>query len=321
MLDLYPPITPYEEGLLSVGGGQRIFWESCGNPDGIPALVLHGGPGSGCTEAMRRYFDPSRHRIFLFDQRGCGRSIPLASQPNVSLATNTTADLISDMEQLRELHGVERWTLLGFSWGTTLGLAYAQNYPAHVEKMVLSMVTTGSRSEVNWLTEGVGRFFPREWERFSNAVSPPLRNLRLVDAYATMLFDEDPEVRSHAAKEWCAWEDAHISLAPGATPNPRYEDPDFRLRFARLVTHYWRHDCFLEDEQLMRNASLLNGIPGVLIHGRFDVSSPLDMAWRISKRWTSASLRVIDDAGHGVSDTFREAILEALNGSNGLGAP
>ena len=251
--------------------------ESCGNPEGIPALVLHGGPGSGCSETMRRYFDPSRYRIFLFDQRGCGRSIPLASQPNVDLTTNTTAHLISDIEQLRELHGVERWTVLGFSWGTTLGLAYAQRYPAHVEKMVLSMVTTGSRREINWLTEGVGQIFPREWERFSNAVSPALGNLRLVDAYATMLFDEDQEVRDRAAREWCIWEDAHISLAPDAAPSPRYDDVQFRLQFARLVTHYWRHDSFLEADQLMRNASRLNGIPGILIHGRFDVSSPLEL--------------------------------------------
>lgn len=313
MLNFFPLIDPHAQGFLTVGDEQQVYWEACGNPDGIPALVLHGGPGSGCTESMRRYFDPNRYRVFLFDQRGCGRSSPLASQRDIDLATNTTAHLISDIEQLRELHGVERWTILGFSWGTTLGLAYAQSHPESVERLVLSMVTTGSRNEVNWLTEGVGRIFPREWERFSGAVLPSLRNLRLVDAYATMLFDENPEVRSLAAREWCTWEDAHISLAPGATPSPRYEDPDFRLQFARLVTHYWQHDCFLEDGQLMRNASLLDGIPCVLIHGRFDVSSPLDIAWQLSERWNSARLHVIGDAGHGVNDTFRNAILEDLD--------
>lgn len=237
------------------------------------------------------------------------------------MTTNTTAHLIADIEQLRELQGVERRTVLGFSWGTTLALAYAQRHRASVERLVLAMVTTGSRNEVDWLTEGVGRIFPREWERFAGAVLPSLEGLRLVDAYATMLCDDNPEVRRRAAREWCKWEDAHISLAPGATPSPRYDDPDFRLQFARLVTHYWRHDCFLGDGQLLGNASLLNGVPGVLIHGRVDVSSPLDIAWRLSTRWTSARLHVIGDAGHAVSDTFREAILEALNGSSGASAP
>lgn len=297
-----------------VGDGQQVYWEECGNPDGAPALVLHGGPGSGCTESMRRYFDPNRYRVFLFDQRGCGRSIPRVNERDANLATNTTAHLISDIEQLRALHGVERWTVLGFSWGTALGLAYAQSHPDSVEKLVLSMVTTGTREEVNWITEDVGRIFPREWDRFSGAVLPPLRGLRLVDAYATMLFDEEAEVRWRAAKEWCTWEDAHISLAPGATTSPRFENPDLRLQFARLVTHYWRHDCFIEDQKLMRDATLLNGIPGALIHGRLDVSSPLDIAWELSKRWTSAQLHVIGDAGHGISETFRDSILEALNG-------
>jgi proline iminopeptidase len=168
------------------------------------------------------------------------------------------------------------------------------------------------RREVEWLTHDVGRIFPREWERFA-AVPETLRRLPLVDAYATLLFDRDPAVRDRAAREWCAWEDAHVSLTPGHRPNPRYDDPEFRLRFARLVTHYWRHAAFLEEEQLLRDAPRLNGIPGVLIHGRYDVSTPLETAWRLSRRWSTSRLQVLDDTGHGGGDSLVSAIVGALD--------
>ena len=309
----FPAIEPYDSGLLDVGAGHRVYWECCGNPDGRPALYLHGGPGSGCTPGQRRFFDPAAYRIVLFDQRGSGRSRPLASDPDADLAANTTAHLIADIEALRRLHGVERWTILGLSWGTTLGLAYAQAHPGRVAALVLGLVTTTSRREVAWITRDVGRIFPREWERFAAAVPDRLRHLPLVDAYAALLFDADPAVREHAAREWCAWEDAHVSLTPGHRPNPRYQDPAFRLRFARLVTHYWRHAAFLEDEQLLRDAPKLNGIPGVLIHGRYDVSSPLETAWRLSQRWTTSDLHVLADAGHGGGDSLLAAVVGALN--------
>jgi len=198
------------------------------------------------------------------------------------------------------------------SWGSTLGLAYAQAHPSRVNAMVLAMVTTTSRREVQWVTEDVGRVFPREWDRFASAVPESMRHLRLVDAYARLLFDPDVTVREHAAREWCAWEDAHVSLAPGHQPNPKFENPEFRLRFARLVTHYWSHAAFLEENQLLRDASILNGIPGVLIHGRYDVSSPLETAWQLSRRWTASRLDVIDDAGHGGGHLI-EATAGALN--------
>jgi len=181
-----------------------------------------------------------------------------------------------------------------------------------VEAVVLGAVTTTSRREVEWITRDVGRIFPREWDRFAAAVPDALQGLPLVDAYATLLFDPDPAVQERAARAWCAWEDAHVSLAPGHRPSPRYDDPEFRLRFARLVTHYWRHAAFLEDDQLLRDASRLNGIPGVLIHGRYDVSGPLEIAWRLSQRWGASQLHVIDDAGHGGSNTFTAAIMDAL---------
>jgi proline iminopeptidase len=311
--DRFPAIEPYNSGMLDVGDGHHVYWECCGNPAGKPALYLHGGPGSGFSPGQRRFFDPDAYRVVLFDQRGSGRSRPLASVPDADLSANTTAHLIADIEALRQLHGVERWTVLGMSWGTTLGLAYAQAHARRVDALVLALVGTTSRREVEWITYDVGRIFPREWNRFATAVPDTLRHLPLADAYATLLFDADPAVRDHAAREWCAWEDAHVSLTPGHLPNPRYEDPEFRLRFARLVTHYWRHAAFLGEDQLLRDAAILNGIPGVLIHGRYDVSSALDTAWQLSQRWSTSELRVLGDAGHGGGDSFITAVVGALN--------
>lgn len=298
--------------MLDVGDGHRVYWECCGNPKGAPVLYLHGGPGSGCSPGARSFFDPQRHRAVLFDQRGCGRSTPLASEPDADLRTNTTQHLIADMERLRQHLNIERWTLFGLSWGTTLALAYAQAHPDRAAALVLALVTTTSRREIQWITQGVGRIFPREWERFAAAVPHTLKDRPIVDAYAAMLFDRDPAMRDLAAKEWCAWEDAHVSLAPNHRPNPRFDDPQFRLRFARLVTHYWANAAFLEDEQLIRNASILNGIPGSLIHGRYDVSSPLETAWRLSKNWSSSRLHVLEEAGHGGGDSFIDEVASAL---------
>jgi proline iminopeptidase len=308
----YPPIEPFATGMLDAGDGHSIYWEVCGNPAGRPALYLHGGPGSGSTPGQRRFFDPDIYRVVLFDQRGSGRSRPLASDPAHHLSTNTTSHLIADIEALRRLHQVEDWTVLGLSWGTTLGLAYAHAHPDRVNALVLALVTTTSRAEVEWLTREVGRIFPKEWDQFSAAVPEQLRDLPLVDAYATLLFDPDPSVRDKAAHEWCAWEDAHVSLTPGHSPNPRFEDPEFRLRFARLVTHYWRNAAFLEENQLLRDAAKLNGIPGVLIHGRYDVSSPLETPWRLSQNWSTSELIVLEDAGHGGGETLLDAIDGAL---------
>ena len=187
----FPPIEPYTSGMLDVGDGHQIYWECCGNPVGKPALFLHGGPGSGCSSGQRRFFDPDLYRAVLFDQRGCGRSRPLASEPSLDLAANTTTHLIADIELLRLTLGVDRWTILGLSWGTTLGLAYAQDHLQRVNAMVLGFVTTTSRSEVRWITEDVGRIFPEEWDRFARAVPNHLRHLPLVDAYAILLGDHD----------------------------------------------------------------------------------------------------------------------------------
>ena len=299
--------------MMSTGDGHEVYWETCGNPDGRPTVFLHGGPGSGCSVGQRRLFDPENRMAVLFDQRGCGRSRPLADDPSVSLDRNTTHHLIADMEQLRAMLGVEAWDVVGFSWGTTLALAYAQAHQERVSGMVLGLVTTTSASEVAWLTEGVGRIFPEQWNRFAAAVPEAYRRDRLIDSYAEMLGSDDSAVRDHAAMEWCAWEDAHVSLGPDAAPSPMFADPVFRYRFARLVTHYWRKAAFLEDEQLLLNAGLLNGIEGFLIHGRYDISSPLEVPWRLSEAWTTSTLNILEDAGHGSQDSFPDAVIESLS--------
>jgi proline iminopeptidase len=284
--------------MLDVGDGNLVYWETCGNPDGKPAVVVHGGPGSGCTPGWRRFFNPAAYRIVLFDQRGCGRSTPLAGDPATDLSTNTTPHLIADMERLRRHLGIDRWLLFGGSWGSTLGLAYAQRHPERVSEIVLVAVTTGRRREIDWITQDVGRIFPEQWARFRDGVPPAERDGRLVEAYARLLNDPDPAVRERAARDWCDWEDTHVSLAPDHQPSERYQDPEFRMTFARLTTHYWSNDCFLEDGVLLREASRLTGIPGVLVHGRYDVSGPLDTAWELARAWPDADLIVVDDAGH-----------------------
>ena len=309
----FPPIEPDAGGLLDVGDGHRIAWEQVGARDGLPALYLHGGPGGGCSPGARRYFDPARYRLTLFDQRGCGRSLPHAGAPDADLSANTTAHLIADIERLRELHGVARWTILGVSWGTTLALAYALAHPERVRGLVCALVTTSSAREVAWITEDVGRLFPAEWQAFADAVPDRLRHLPLVRAYATLLADPDPAVHGPAARAWCAWEDAHVSLSPGHQPNPSFEDPRFRLCFSRLVTHYWANAAFLGEAPILERAHRLSGLPGVLIHGRYDVSGPLETAWRLARAWRGSRLVVLDDIGHGGSGSFPAAILDAID--------
>lgn len=311
---LYPPIEPYEHGLLDVGDGNLVYWEACGNPAGKPALVVHGGPGSGCTPAQRRSFDPDRYRAVLFDQRGCGRSRPHASDPALDLAHNTTDHLLADMERLRVHLGIERWLLSGASWGSTLLLAYAERHPERVSEIVITAVTTTRRYEIDWLYRGVGRFFPAEWERFRAGVPEPDRGGDLLAAYARALEDPDPAVRQRAAVEWHAWEDATVSLEPASPPNAYSDRPlvDMLAR-ARICAHYFAHAAWLEEGLLLRDAGRLAGIPGVLIHGRLDLGSPLDTAWALARAWPDADLVVIDDSGHTGSSTMTERKRRALD--------
>jgi proline iminopeptidase len=295
-----------------VGDGHRIAWSIAGNPDGKPAVVLHGGPGTGASPGFRRWFDPARYRVVLFDQRSCGKSTPHASDPTIDLSTNTTAHLVADIERLREHLHLDRWLVWGGSWGSTLALAYGEDHPDQVTEMILVSVVTTTRREVEWVTRAMGRVFPREWEAFRDVVPAAERDGDLAAAYSRMLHDPDPVVRSRAALGWCTWEDTHVATHPGHEHDERYDDPAFRLCFARLVTHYWANAAFLDDGQLLRDATRLAGIPGVLITGRLDISGPPDVAWQLVKRWPDAELVIIDDVGHGAgARTTEDEIIAA----------
>jgi proline iminopeptidase len=307
----FPGVEPFETGVLEVGDGQSLYWEARGNPDGVPAVVLHGGPGSGCTPGDGRPLDPGLYRIILFDQRGCGRSRPRVNA-TTELSSNTTEHLISDIERLRQHRGIERWVIVARSWGVTLALAYAERYPERVIAMVLASITMTRRADIHWLYHEVGRYFPQEWQRLRSGVPEDERGGDLVAAYHRLL-NEEPYItcREQAALNWCQWEDT-VSPLPGRVPNSRYDDSAFRMTFARIVTHYFHHCAWLTEDQLLRDAHRLAGIPGVLIHGRFDLGGPLDSAWQLAEAWADADLRVVD-TGHSGGDAMTACIVEATN--------
>jgi proline iminopeptidase len=311
---MHPEIEPYEAGMLDVGDGNLVYWEVCGNPDGKPALVVHGGPGSGCRPGMRRHFDPERYRIVLFDQRGCGRSTPHASDPATGLRHNTTWHLVADMERLREHLGIDRWLLYGGSWGSTLLLAYAERCPERVSEIVIAAVTTTRRSEIDWLYRGVGRFFPEQWERFLAGVPGTGRDGDVVAAYACLMEHPDAAVREKAAADWCAWEDAVLSGETKGAANPYGDRPSAaRLALVRICAHYFSQGAWLEEGVLIRDAGRLAGIPGVLIHGRLDMGGPLHTAWELHRAWPGSELIVVADAGHLGGAATRSHVLHALD--------
>ena len=293
--------------MLDVGDGHRLAWSIAGNPDGKPAVVLHGGPGSGASPRFRRWFDPERYRVVLFDQRSCGKSTPHAAEPVIDLSTNTTAHLVDDIERLRTHLGIDRWLVWGGRGDRRSASPTPRRIPDRVTEMILvSVVTTtaarSSGSPARWA--GSSR---SEWERV------PRRRARRAIATATSRprtpdcsQDADAEVRERAAVGWCKWEDTHVATFPGYAHDDRYDDPRFRLCFARLVTHYWANAAFLEDGQLLRDATRLAGIPGVLITGQLDISGPPDVAWQLAQRWPDAELVLVDDAGHGAGHRTTE---------------
>jgi proline iminopeptidase len=311
-VERFPEIEPYESGLLAVGDGQRVYWEACGRPDGKPAVVLHGGPGSGCTTGMRRSFDPAAYRIVLLDQRGSGRSTPRVTHDS-GLAANTTEHLIGDLELLREHLGIERWLVWGVSWGTTLALAYAERYPERVSELVLLSLALTRPADIHWLYHETGRYFPREWERFRAGVPAGERGGDLVAAYHRLLHEQpDSGVREQAAQSWCDWEDAVQSLEDGWRPSERYRDPAFRMTFARVVTRYFHHRAWLRDGQLLEEAHRLAGTPGVIIHGRLDLGGPADAAWQLARAWPDAELQFVR-GGHGGGGEMTERMLASTN--------
>jgi proline iminopeptidase len=298
--------------MLDTGDGNLVYWEERGNPAGKPAVIVHGGPGTGSPKGTPKTFDPQRYRVILFDQRGCGRSTPHASDPATGMSLNTTEHLLRDMEQLREHLGVERWLVFGGSWGSGLSVAYAERHPERVTELVLPSFWTMTRAEIDWLYRGAGRIFPEQWERFA-AVVPAGERDDVVAGYVRLMAGPDSDVRSRAAIEWCAWEDAVLSLEINGRPSP-YSDraDDAMVAFVRICSLYAANTAWLADGALLRDAGRLAGIPGVIIHGRRDLSCPLGTAWDFAKAWPDCELVVVDDAGHRGSAEMNAQVRAAI---------
>jgi len=311
---MFPVTPPFARGHVENAGGDRIYWETSGKPDGLPVLWLHGGPGSGLgTGNYRKRYDPDTFLIVGIDQRGCGRSTPLVVDALDRLPENTTDGLIADIEQVREELGIDRWLVTGGSWGSTLALAYALAHPHRVQGIVLGAVTTTGRDEVDWITETIGRVFPEAWERLERA-SGRRPGERVVEAYARALATGTAEERRAAAEAWDAWESTHVSLDPHFVPGPMFDDPVQRQAFATLVTHYWANLAFLPGERAILNrVGELAHIPAVLIHGRHDVSGPVITPWLLHRQWPASRLIVVEGEGHGGPESTR-IMAEAISG-------
>ena len=304
LAQLYPAIEPFKSGMLDVGDGHQVYWELCGNPSGKPAVFLHGGPGSGCNPDHRRLFNPNNYCVLLFDQRGCGRSTPHAS-----LEANTTWHLVSDMEKLRSLVGAQSWLVFGGSWGSTLALAYAQMYPQRVRELVLRGIFTARPEELHWYyQEGASWVFPDEWEHFVAPI-PLEERSDLMGAFHRRLTGTDLDAQLKAAVAWSRWEGHTVTLLPDATLDEAHSDPHFALAFSRIENHYFMNKGFLEDQQLLRDASKLNGIPGVIVQGRYDMVCPVKTAWELHKAWPEAKFQLVNNAGHSYKEP---GILDAL---------
>jgi proline iminopeptidase len=312
MTTLYPEIDPYASGLLDVGDGQQVYWEECGNPEGKPAVFLHGGPGAGANANVRRLFDPARYRIVLLDQRGCGRSTPHASRPDADLSTNTTWHLVADLERLRTFRGIDRWLVFGGSWGSALALAYAEQHPERVTELVLRGIFTLRRSELDfYYNGGAGQLFPERYARFLAPLGAGFRTGAsggdAIAAYHELLFDPDPAVHGPAGVAWTSWEAATITLLTDEALIAEFSQPDYALAFARIENHYFVNDgWFATTEQgqgqLIANASRLADIPGVIVQGRYDVATPAVTAYELHEAWPQADLTIVPDAGHAYSE-------------------
>jgi proline iminopeptidase len=315
MTTLFPEIALDAHGMLDTGDGNSLYWETCGNPRGKPVVVLHGGPGSGCTSWHRRLFDPAQYRIVLFDQRNCGRSKPHASAPDTDLTSNNTANLIADIERIRQYLDIDRWMLLGGSWGCTLALAYAEKHPESVTDIILWGVNTGRHKEFDWLFRGgVAVLFPEQWKHLRDSIPAADRDGDIVSTYYRLLNDRNPAIREQAALAWCTWESATPSWPPTNALSPRFTDPAFRLAFARIVTHYVSHNAWLEDGVLLRNAALIANIPAIMVNGRYDLQAPIGWAYDLKRAWPTAQLIIVDNAGHDASNpSITQELIRATN--------
>jgi proline iminopeptidase len=307
--DLYPPIQPNATYDLPVGDGHRLYVEECGRPDGIPAVFLHGGPGAGCESAHRRFFDPERYRAVLFDQRGCGRSTPHAS-----LQSNTTWDLVADIERIRERLGIERWLVFGGSWGSTLALAYAETHPERVLALVVRGIFLCREPEIRWFyQDGASWAFPDYWQDFLAPIPPDERS-DLLMAYHRRLTGDNDVARMAAAKAWSVWEGRTATLLANPDIQSHFSDPRLAMSLARIECHYFVNGAFLRPDQLLADAGRLAGIPGVIVQGRYDLICPMRSAWDLHRTWPRAELRVIPDAGHSAFEPgIRTALVETTD--------
>ncbi len=305
MRTLYPEIAPYDTGTLAVDGRHTLYYEQCGNPEGKPVVLLHGGPGGGCSDKMRRFHDPRKYRIVLFDQRGAGRSTPHAD-----LVDNTTWHLVADVEQLREHLGINAWQVFGGSWGSTLALAYAQRHPGQVTELVLRGIFMLRRWELEWFyQEGTSRLFPDAWQHYIEAIAPAERH-DLIAAFHRRLTSDDASTQLAAARAWSVWEGATSFLNVDADFVRGHEDAKFALAFARIENHYFVNQGFFEvEDQLLRDARRIADIPGVIVHGRYDVVCPLQSAWELHQAWPKSELIITPASGH---SAFEAENIDAL---------
>lgn len=306
---LYPPIEPYASGMLDVGDGHQVYWERAGTPGATPAVFLHGGPGGGCSPKHRQLFDPAQYDVLLFDQRGCGRSTPHAN-----LDANTTWHLVADIERLREMADVERWLVFGGSWGSTLALAYAETHPARVSALIVRGIYLLTKAEMDWYYQfGVSEMFPDKFEAFLAPI-PEAERGDMVGAYNRRLTGDDPAVQLAAAKAWSNWEGQTITLLPEPSTSDSFDDDHFAIAFARIENHYFKHAGWLDEGQLLRDGGRLHGIPGVIVHGRYDMPCPARHAWALHKAWPEAEFHLIEGAGHSYSEPgILDRLIRATN--------
>jgi proline iminopeptidase len=300
----YPPIKPYNTFELAVTSPHVLYVEECGNPMGIPVVFLHGGPGAGCEPWHRQFFDPEKYRIVLFDQRGAGKSTPHAT-----LEDNTTQDLVADMEQIREHLDIDQWLVFGGSWGSTLALVYAETHPEHVLGLVLRGIFLCRQQEIDWFyQQGASRIFPDIWEKYLEPI-PTAERDNMVTAYYQRLTGEDEFHRMQAAKAWSLWEGRTATLVSSQKVIDHFGDPHTALSLARIECHYFMHQSFLAENQILKNADKLAGIPGFIVQGRYDVICPMESAWQLHQAWPDSILQIIPDAGHSASEA---GIVNAL---------
>ncbi|MEN1927252.1 prolyl aminopeptidase [Luteimonas sp. MJ293] len=310
MRTLYPEIEPYDSGMLQVDGRHALYYEQCGNPKGKPVVLLHGGPGSGAGAKMRRFHDPARYRIVLFDQRGAGRSTP-----NAELIDNTTWHLVDDIEKLREHLGIDTWQVFGGSWGSTLALAYAQQHPRRVRELVLRGIFMLRRWEVEWFyQQGASRLFPEAWEQYEAAIPADERD-DFIAAYNRRLTSDDEATRLDAAQAWSVWEASTSFLHQDPEFVSGHGDPAFALAFARIENHYFHNRGFFEvDGQILRDVYRMVDIPGVIVHGRYDVVCPVNNAWDLHKAWPKAELVITPASGHSAFEPENtDALVQATD--------